>query len=40
MLQWGTAMGQEFIAKGANVQLGPGVCLARVPVNGACTVSG
>ena len=27
-------MGSEFRAKGANVQLGPGVCLARVPTNG------
>ena len=27
-------MGKEFFAKGANVQLGPGVCLARVPRNG------
>ena len=27
-------MGREFRDKGANVQLGPGVCLARVPVNG------
>lgn len=26
--------GKEFFDKGANVQLGPGVCLARVPVNG------
>ena len=31
---WGTAMGDEFYRKGANVQLGPGVCLARVPRNG------
>ena len=31
---WGAAMGFEFRAKGANVQLGPGVCLARVPTNG------
>ena len=31
---WGAAMGSEFRAKGANVQLGPGVCLARVPTNG------
>ena len=31
---WGAAMGAEFRAKGANVQLGPGVCLARVPTNG------
>eukprot|EP01065_Artemidia_motanka_P040908 TRINITY_DN521_c0_g1_i1.p1 TRINITY_DN521_c0_g1~~TRINITY_DN521_c0_g1_i1.p1 ORF type:complete len:750 (+),score=309.69 TRINITY_DN521_c0_g1_i1:305-2251(+) len=32
--EWGTAMGKEFIEKGSNVQLGPGVCVARVPVNG------
>ena len=32
--QWGTAMGLEFRAKGANVQLGPGLCLARVPTGG------
>eukprot|EP01062_Namystynia_karyoxenos_P062935 TRINITY_DN5578_c0_g1_i4.p1 TRINITY_DN5578_c0_g1~~TRINITY_DN5578_c0_g1_i4.p1 ORF type:complete len:701 (+),score=203.29 TRINITY_DN5578_c0_g1_i4:72-2105(+) len=31
---WGDAMGQEFFAKGAGVQLGPGVNVARVPVNG------
>eukprot|EP00049_Salpingoeca_infusionum_P023640 m.13209 g.13209 ORF g.13209 m.13209 type:complete len:698 (+) comp5915_c1_seq1:277-2370(+) len=31
---WGTAMGKEFYGKGANIQLGPGMCLARVPVNG------
>jgi len=31
---WGGAMGAEFYAKGANVQLGPGVCLARVPNDG------
>eukprot|EP00037_Helgoeca_nana_P030206 m.371512 g.371512 ORF g.371512 m.371512 type:complete len:746 (+) comp28131_c0_seq1:2254-4491(+) len=34
MGQWGDGMGKEFFAKGANVQLGPGVCLARVPRNG------
>ena len=28
---WGSAMGDEFYRKGANVQLGPGMCLARVP---------
>ena len=33
-LSWGTAMGKEFAAKGANVQLGPGLCLARVPSGG------
>lgn len=32
--QWGEGMGEEFYDKGANVQLGPGLCLARVPVNG------
>lgn len=32
--QWGEGMGQEFYDKGANVQLGPGLCLARVPING------
>merc|ERR1740130_1719344 len=31
---WGAAMGAEFRAKGANVQLGPGLCVARIPVNG------
>eukprot|EP00937_MAST-01D_sp_MAST-1D-sp2_P002356 g2356.t1 len=31
---WGAAMGSEFFAKGANVQLGPGMCVARVPRNG------
>jgi beta-glucosidase len=31
---WGAAMGNEFWHKGANVQLGPGMCLARVPRNG------
>eukprot|EP00055_Hartaetosiga_balthica_P011579 m.53075 g.53075 ORF g.53075 m.53075 type:complete len:739 (-) comp7652_c0_seq1:124-2340(-) len=34
MFAWGEAMGEEFYNKGANVQLGPGMCLARVPVNG------
>ena len=28
--EWGKGMGKEFRAKGANVQLGPGLCLARV----------
>ena len=32
--QWGDAMGQEFFGKGVNVMLGPGTCLARVPLNG------
>lgn len=31
---WGDGMGKEFYAKGANVQLGPGLCVARVPRNG------
>jgi beta-glucosidase len=31
---WGSTMGIEFYNKGANVQLGPGLCLARVPRNG------
>lgn len=34
MLQWGIAMGKEFFDKGANVQLGPGMNVARVPKNG------
>jgi beta-glucosidase len=33
-LAYGAAMGKEFAGKGANVQLGPGVCVARVPQNG------
>ena len=32
--EWGAAMGREFAGKGSNVQLGPGLCLARVPTNG------
>ncbi len=32
--QWGEAMGKEFLEKGANVLLGPGMNVARVPVNG------
>ena len=32
--QWGEGMGDEFYRKGANVQLGPGLCVARVPRNG------
>jgi beta-glucosidase len=31
---WGEAMGKEFYGKGTNVQLGPGMNLARVPLNG------
>ncbi len=34
MMAYGVAMGKEFAGKGANVQLGPGVCVARVPQNG------
>lgn len=32
--KWGAAMGVEFFEKGANVQLGPGMNLARVPTGG------
>lgn len=32
--RWGEAMGAEFYGKGANVFLGPGLNLARVPLNG------
>jgi len=32
--KWGAAMGREFRNKGSNVQLGPGLNLARVPQNG------
>jgi beta-glucosidase len=31
---WGVVQGEEFFAKGSNVQLGPGLCVARVPQNG------
>lgn len=31
---WGAGMGKEFFDKGANVQLGPALCVARIPVNG------
>ncbi len=31
---WGETMGAEFYGKGSNIQLGPGLNLARVPVNG------
>jgi beta-glucosidase len=34
LMAYGVAMGREFAGKGANVQLGPGVCVARVPQNG------
>lgn len=32
--EWGRAMGKEFRMKGANVQLGPGFNVARLPHNG------
>jgi beta-glucosidase len=32
--QYAAAITQEFLDKGSNVLLGPGMCLARVPVNG------
>jgi len=32
--EWGEAMGKEFFEKGANVQLGPGMNVARIPRNG------
>jgi beta-glucosidase len=34
LFQWGQAMGREFAGKGSNVQLGPGMNVARVPQNG------
>eukprot|EP00933_Yihiella_yeosuensis_P032336 TRINITY_DN25930_c0_g1_i1.p1 TRINITY_DN25930_c0_g1~~TRINITY_DN25930_c0_g1_i1.p1 ORF type:complete len:733 (+),score=141.33 TRINITY_DN25930_c0_g1_i1:163-2199(+) len=34
VFEWGSGMGQEFYKKGSNVQLGPGLCVARVPRNG------
>jgi beta-glucosidase len=34
MLEWGKAMGQEFYNKGANVQFGPAVNVARVANGG------
>jgi beta-glucosidase len=34
MQEWGEGQGVEFYGKGANIQLGPGLCLARVPRNG------
>jgi len=33
-MEWGVAMGTEFAGKGANVLLGPGMCVARFPRNG------
>ena len=32
--RWGAAMGEEFFEKGTNVQLGPGLCVNRVPTCG------
>lgn len=32
--EWGEAMGREFWLKGANVQLGPAVAVARIPNGG------
>jgi hypothetical protein len=32
--EWGTAMGEEFAGKGANVQFGPGANIARVANGG------
>ena len=32
--QWGEAMGNEFFEKGTNVQLGPALCVIRIPTNG------
>ena len=34
MYAWAAGMGEEFAGKGANIQLGPGMNLARVPVCG------
>jgi len=34
MMAWGAGQGEEFFNKGANTQLGPGLCIARVPENG------
>ena len=31
---WGETMGEEFRDKGSNVQLGPGLCVSRLPQNG------
>jgi beta-glucosidase len=31
---WGRSIGSEFFGLGANVMLGPGLCLARIPQNG------
>ena len=32
---WGRAMGTEFYNKGANIQLGPALCITRVPRGGS-----
>ena len=32
--RWGVAMGTEFLEKGTNIQLGPGLCVNRVPTCG------
>jgi len=32
--EWGQGMGKEFYDKGSNLQLGPGLNVARVPLNG------
>ena len=32
--EWGTAMGEEFWAKGTNIQEGPGLNIARIEKNG------
>jgi beta-glucosidase len=34
LFEWGVGQGREFFEKGSNVQLGPAVCIARVPQNG------
>jgi hypothetical protein len=34
--EWGVAMGAEFSGKGANVQFGPGVNVARVRISSHC----
>lgn len=31
---WGHVLGVEFFEKGSNVMLGPGINVARVPLNG------
>ena len=34
LYEWGKAMGAEFYGKGANILLGPGINIARIPQNG------